>query len=141
MGSFYRRQEEMRLEISDGNWLLVRKYLTAGDERDAHEHIIKAGTMRPGEKPEIDLKHLGIAQVVSYLLDWSLTDVNDKPIVIRGQSYDFIAGALRDMTPEGLREILQAIEAHDNAMTAERAIQKKDQDGVSAPFPISTSAG
>ena len=90
MGSRYRKQEEVRLELTGGDWLLVRKHLTAGEERDAHAKVIKAGTMRSGERPELDLEHLGIAQAVSYLIDWSITDADDKPIRIRDASYPFI---------------------------------------------------
>lgn len=133
MGSRYRKQEEVRLELTGGDWLLVRKHLTAGEERDAHAKVIKAGTMRSGEKPELDLKHLGIAQAVSYLLDWSITDENDKPIRIRDASYEFVFGALSNQTPESLREILEAIQAHDAAMVEARAEEKKLPAGVSAP--------
>jgi hypothetical protein len=139
MGSRYRRQEELRIELSEGDWLLVRKHLTAGEERDAYARIIKAGTVKQGEKPEFDLEHLGIAQAVSYLIDWSITDADDKPIRIRDQGYAFVAAALRNQTPESLREILEAIQAHDSAMTAERELQKKDRAGTTAPSPTSTS--
>ena len=94
MGSRYRKQEEVRLDLTGGDWLLVRKHLTAGEERDAHAKVIKAGTMRSGERPELDLEHLGIAQAVSYLLDWSITDADDKPIRIRDASYPFVFAAL-----------------------------------------------
>jgi len=141
MGSRYRKQEELRLELTGGDWLLVRKHLTAGEERDAQARVIKAGSFRQGEKPELDLEHLGIAQAVSYLIDWSITDADDKPIRIRDQSYAFVAAALRNQTPESLREILDAIQAHDGAMTAEREHQKKASDGSNSPDPISTSAG
>nr|ABN71534.1 hypothetical protein [uncultured bacterium] len=133
MGSRYRKQEEVRLELTGGDWLLVRKHLTAGEERHAHAKVIKAGTMRSGEKPELDLEHLGIAQAVSYLLDWSITDADDKPIKIRDAAYDFVFAALRNQTPESLREILDAIQAHDAAMTEARAEEKKAPAGVSAP--------
>ena len=141
MGSRYRKQEEMRLELSGGDWLLVRKHLTAGEERDAQARVIRAGTFKPGEKPELDLEHLGIAQAVSYLIDWSITDADDRPIHIRDQAYAFVFAALRNQTPESLREILEAIQAHDAAMTAERELQKKDRAGTIARSPTSTSAG
>jgi len=141
MGSRYRKQEEMRLELSGGDWLLVRKHLTAGEERDAQARVIRAGTFKPGEKPELDLEHLGIAQAVSYLIDWSITDADDRPIHIRDQAYAFVFAALRNQTPESLREILEAIQAHDAAMTAEREYQKKGPAGENAPSPTSTSAG
>jgi len=141
MGSRYRRQEEHRIDLSEGDWLLVRKHLTAGEERDAQARVIKAGSFKQGERPELDLEHLGISQAVSYLIDWSITDADDKPIRIRDQSYAFVAAALRNQTPESLREILDAIQAHDGAMTAEREIQKKDRAGETAPSLTSTSAG
>jgi hypothetical protein len=141
MGSRYRKQEEMRLDLSEGDWLLVRKHLTAGEERDAQARVIKAGSFKQGEKPELDLEHLGIAQAVSYLIDWSITDADDKPIRIRDQSYAFVAAALRNQTPESLREILDAIQAHDSAMTAERELQKKAQDGTPGRSPTFTSVG
>jgi hypothetical protein len=130
----------MRVEISGGDWLLVRKHLTAGEERDAQARVIKAGSFRSGEKPELDLEHLGIAQAASYLIDWSITDADDRPIRIRDQGYAFVAAALRNQTPESLREILEAIQAHDAAMTQEREYEKKGPAGASVPSPISTSA-
>jgi hypothetical protein len=140
MGSRYRRQEEMRIDLTEGDWLLVRKHLTAGEEREAHARVIKAGSFRQGEKPELDLEQLGIAQAVSYLIDWSITDADDKPIRIRNQPYAFVSAALKNQTPESLREILEAIQAHDAAMTDEREHQKKLSAGSSAPDPTSTSA-
>jgi hypothetical protein len=141
VGSRYRKQEEMRLELTGGDWLLVRKHLTAGEERDAQAKVIKAGSFKTGERPELDLEHLGIAQAVSYLLDWSITDADDKPIRIRDQAYAFVAAALKNQTPESLREILDAIQAHDSAMTAEREHEKKVRAGENGFAPTSTSAG
>jgi hypothetical protein len=129
----------MRLELTGGDWLLVRKHLTAGEEREAHARVIKAGSFKQGEKPELDLEHLGIAQAVSYL----------SPIADRCRrqadsdsriSYPFVAAALKNQTPESLREILDAIQAHDGAMTAEREHEKKASGGSNVPDPTSTSA-
>jgi hypothetical protein len=139
MGSRYRKQEEVRLELSGGDWLLVRKHLTAGEEREAHARVIKAGTFVHGSKPELDPEQLGIAQAVSYLLDWSITDADDQPIRIRDQAYGFVAAALKNQTPESLREILEAIQAHDAAMLEAREQEKKDPGGKSGRARTSTS--
>lgn len=138
MGSRYRKQEQMRLELSAGDWLLVRKHLTAGEARDSFAKTIKAG-FKFGQKPEVDTDHVGIALAVAYLLDWSITDADDKPVVIRDQSYDFVASALRNQTMESLQEIINAVEAHDAAMLAERELEKKGPDGVSGRSPTSIS--
>jgi hypothetical protein len=135
----YRKQEQHRIELSDGDWLLVRKHLTAGEERSAQANVVK--TMKAGESPEIDYERLGFAQVASYLLDWSLKDENDKPIVIRDQPVDFIIAALKNQMPESSKEILDAIQAHDAAMVAEREQEKKRPAGENASSPTSTSVG
>jgi hypothetical protein len=140
MGSRYRKQQEMRLELSGGDWLLVRKHLTAGEERDAQARVIRASSFKAGAQPELDLEHIGIAQAVAYLIDWSITDADDRPIPIRDQAYPFVAAALRGQTPESLREILDAIQAHDAAVTAEREHEKKVPGGEPAPSPTSPSA-
>jgi hypothetical protein len=140
MGSRYRRQEELRIDISGGDWLLVRKHLTAGEARSIAARAFKPGTFKAGGQPEVDIENFGIGQAVGYLIDWSITDVDDKPISIRGKGYEFVEAALKNQSPESLTEILDAIQAHDAAMTAERELQKKVQAGTIAPSPISTSA-
>lgn len=139
MGSRFRKPDTHRIDLTDGDWLLVKKHLTAGDERGAFAKVIKGGSFATGDRPQVDPTHLGIAQVASYLLDWSLTDADDKPIRIRDQGYDFVAAALNAMDPESLREIIDAIQAHDAAMTAEREHEKKTRGGSPAPDPTSTS--
>jgi len=140
MGSRYRKTEEHRIDLTGGDWLLVRKHLTAGEERDAQARVIRASSFKAGERPELDLEHIGIAQAVAYLIDWSITDADDKRIDIRDQPYAFVFAALRNQTPESLREILEAVQAHDAAMAAERDHQKKLPAGGSVPSPTSTSA-
>jgi hypothetical protein len=132
MGARYRRQEETRIEISGGDWLIVRKHLTAGEQRGAHARLIKAGTFTAGERPQLDPEKLGIAQACAYLLDWSITDVEDKPIRIRDQPFEFIEAALNAQEPESLAEILRAIDTHDTAMAAAREQEKKVPTGVPA---------
>jgi len=138
MGSRYRKPEEMRITLEGGDWLLVRKHLTAGEAREAAARVYGVGA---DGKPEINLREAGIATVVAYLIDWSITDANDKPVVIRDQSQEFIAAALVAQTPESVVEIIKVVQAHDAAMIAERAVEKKTRDGANAHDPTSTSVG
>jgi len=132
MGSRYRHPEEVRLELEGGDWLLVKKHLTAGETRDGQIKIIKSLATQ-GRPAEFNLEHLGIAQAIFYLLDWNLTDADDRPIVIRDKSYEVVFDALRNQTPESQAEILEAIQAHDAKMTAEREEQKKMSTGGPSP--------
>ena len=140
MTQWYRKPESLRLELGGGYWLLVKKYLTAGETRHAQIKVIKTEGFKAGSAPEINLEQLGIAQAVEYLLDWNLVDPDDKPIGIAGKGYDVVAAALNNLTPEGLQVILDAIQAHAAAMEQEQAHQKKVSTGELAPSPTSTSA-
>jgi len=129
MGSRYRKPQETRIDLEGGDWLLVRRHLTAGEEREAYVHLIKDG----GKPGEIDIRHMGIAEVAAYLLDWNITDADDQPIKIRDASYAFIFAALSNMDPESMLEIVTAVGAHDKAMKAEREAQKKILTGELVP--------
>lgn len=129
MGSRYRKPQETRIELEGGDWLLVRRHLTAGDEREAYARLLKEG----GKPGDVDIRHIGIAEVAAYLLDWNITDADDTPIKIRDASYEFVAAALWNMDPEACLEIVTAIGAHDRAMRAEREAQKKILTGELVP--------
>jgi hypothetical protein len=142
MGARYRKQEAIRLELEGGDWLLVKKHLTAGEQRDANANILSGpgGTFKAGERPDIDPRKIGIAQAVAYLIDWSLTDNDDRPLVIRDQPSSVVIAMLENQTPESLVEVLAAIDRHDDAMIAERDQEKKDRTGGVSPALIFTSA-
>jgi hypothetical protein len=130
MSSRIRRPETTRLEITRGDWLLVKRHLMAGEERRILERMIK--TMRAGEPATLDPAQAGISQMVEYLLDWSITDPDNKPVVIRDQSPTVIAAALNNLDIDSYNEIREAIVAHDAAMIAEREAEKNAQAGAPA---------
>jgi hypothetical protein len=130
-----RAPETKTLHISQGDWLLVQKHLTAGQERE-----IFRGMLREGAKGDtIDSVKVGMSRIVGYLLDWSFTDHNDKPIVIRDKSPDVVVDALNAITPEAFAEVLQAIDAHAAEMEKEREAEKNAPATASASSPTSPS--
>lgn len=116
------RPETVKLEISEGDWLLVKKKLTAGEQRRMFMRQMK--TMVAGEKVELNPRQVGLSQMVEYLVDWSITDSDDKPVVIRDQSSEFVESAIEMLDMESFNEILKAIQDHEAAMTVEREIEK-----------------
>jgi len=126
-----RPPETVTLHISQGDWLLVKKHPTTGDER-----AIFRGMMREGATSDrIDSVNVGMSRIVNTLLDWSFTDHNDKPIVIRDKSPDDMIAALNSIDPEDFTEVLQAIDAHREAMEKEREQEKKARTGAPGPSP------
>jgi hypothetical protein len=134
MSSRYRKPETVLLNISRGDWLLVKKHLTAGEQRQIFRRMLTAngGTA-------IEPVNVGLSKMIGYLLDWSITDADDQPVVIRDQDDDAKAAALDGLPPEDFKEILTAIEAHEDAMEALREQEKNDRDGAKASSPISPS--
>lgn len=105
-----------RLDLSQGDWLLVKQQLNAGETMDLFERAAPGFDITAG----VDLKRLaptkvGMAIVLAYLLDWSLVDDDGGPIPIRDATPDEKEAALRLLDLESLVEIMDAISTHDAA--------------------------
>ena len=136
MSSRMRRPETVKLDITRGDWLLVKKHLTAGEQRAIFSRMMREGIS--GDR--IDAIRVGWAKMVGYLLDWSITDADDKPVVIMDRSEDEIGAALDALDTDSFAEILKAVETHEKAMEKERASQKKILTGGRASSATSPSA-
>jgi hypothetical protein len=117
-----RNPETVRLSLSRGDWVLVKKYLTAGETRRAYTRTLK--TVINGEKVALDPMQIGRSQMVEYLLDWSFEDAAGAPILIRDASPDTIAAALDALDPDAYLEVLRAVETHEAAVQVERDLEK-----------------
>jgi hypothetical protein len=134
-----RRPDDHLLHLPGGHWLLVKKHLNAGEQRRIFARMIKGGSIAAGEKIDIDPEQLGITQITEYLLDWSVKDPDGKPVVILGKSSEAKAEALKLLDMEDFAAILEAVQAHDAAMTAEREAGKNAQATESMSLPTSPS--
>jgi hypothetical protein len=131
------RPETVRLPLSDGDWIEVKKRLTAGEARAVMGRMVK--TMTPGEKIELDPLQVGRSKALEYLVDWSLIGPDGKSLVIRDQSREAIGQLLDSLDEDSFAEITKAIETHEKAMEAERDEEKNAPDGASASSAISPS--
>jgi hypothetical protein len=136
MGNRFVRPETAKLPISDGDWLIVRKRLSHGEQRTAFARMYLAGadgTLRANPFS------VGMETVTAYLLDWSLQDADGQPVVIRGVPVDELTAKLDALSPEDFGEIRTVIEQHELAMAAERAEAKKKATGATGSDPTSPS--
>jgi hypothetical protein len=118
-----RKPEAVRLEITRGDWLLVKKHLTAGEYR-----LMMARTMRQGSIIEqVDSSRFGLSKCAAYLLDWSVEDADGKPLVVQDKTPEEIEAALDAVDVDSFREVRAAIERHEDAMEFEI---KNELDGV-----------
>jgi hypothetical protein len=138
-----RRPATDRLELSEGDFLIVKRDLTAGEYRDLLRASARPMTLTAGTAPAMQLDPIaaGLAMVVAYLLDWSFTDADGRPIVIADQPASVVQAALGFIDQDAYMEVQQAIQAHQGARAAAVAEEKKTRRGASAPDRTLTSVG
>lgn len=137
MGRFI-RPETAVLRISNGDTLTVKKRLSAGEQR-----AMFAQMYVPNLDGVLKVNPLatGLARMIAYLVDWSLTDDSGQRVVIAGQPIDAVTSALDALAPEDFAEIKDAIEAHEVAMLEEREAQKKTGGATSSAATLPSPVG
>lgn len=101
--------DTIRLPLTDGDFLTVKKELNAGEYIDS---VTEGAAGKP------------FASVVAYLVSWTLVGINDAPLAYAlGMSADERRDVLRSLDVATLVELVQAIDAHVAAN--ERAVQEK----------------
>lgn len=124
-----------RLELSDGDWIVVRKQLTHGETQEAFKRRYLSGV---DGKLHVDPVQIGHAQILAYLVDWSLTNPDGTVIAIKRQPAEYVEGALNSFDDETVAEILAAIRQHETEMYAAREAEKKTIPS-GAPESLATS--
>jgi len=146
MATRIRRPETVTIAISGGDSIVVKKFLTAGEFRElircATRPIkLNAESAARNMEFEIDPSESGLATVLAYLLDWTFTDFDGRPIVIRGEPRDVVRAILDSLDAGSYMEIQSAIQAHDETMRLFLAAEKKMTFGSKQPDPILQSVG
>jgi hypothetical protein len=122
------RPETKRLEISRGDWLLVKRRLNTGERRRyfaaIYQHENAAGRMT------VDPLQTGVALVVAYLLDWSLVDEAGQIIPIRDTDDETKLAAIDAIDYDSFIEIKRAVEAHEEAQDRAATAKKTIPDGA-----------
>jgi hypothetical protein len=137
------RPETVRLENATGDWIVVKKRLTAGER---HDQLAMLTTGSPIDELKVNRLKIGISKMVAYLVDWSVTDPDGKRIEILYQPPDAVERALRDLPQPVFTEILELIDKHDDAVDAARSAEKNGQAGETgsspdSPLPDSLAGG
>jgi hypothetical protein len=137
------RPDTTTLKLPGGDRLIVRKRLSVGDTQD----MMARSYIKAGDALKLEHNAFNMARATAYLLDWVQHD--DPDASIRGVSIDDLTAILKRLEPESYREIIDAIDAHELAIVAEREAEKNGQDGEPnapaispSPFePVGASSG
>lgn len=134
MASRVVRPETKTLAISNGDWLLVKKRLNHGERQDAFaRRYVSEGAGISGVR--VNLRKFGGEKITAYLLDWSLTGLDDKQMIIRDQPVEVLEAFLNAIDENSFKEIADAIDAHEVTMIAEREAEKNGQ-GTESRSPV-----
>ena len=112
------KPEIVRLPLSHGDWITVKKYLTAGEQRRAETRLLKAAPA--GGLPQVNWELVQLSPVVEYLIDWSFVDDAGHPVPIRDMPADVVIDILNSLDSDSFTEIVDALNAHVKAVAEEK---------------------
>lgn len=128
------------LTLSDGDWILVKSRLNAGEHRRAFAALSR---LTPDGQRTVDPLQTGQALILAYLLDWSFTDEDGTRIAIRGRPDAEVSAALDAIDFESWCEIKDAVERHQTDQEAASTARKNIPAGeprLAAPSPLPDGA-
>lgn len=120
----------VRLELSDGDWVLVRAELTYGQQR----RLAGAGltgidaSATAGERLKVDLAAYDLERLATWVMDWSFRDADGDRVTVSRE-------AIEALHPDTAAEINAALDAHIEAQEGKAA-----PAGPSRPAATSPSA-
>lgn len=133
------KPETIRIDISDGDWIEIKKTLNNGEMKRLETVGLKPATIIDGKffQP-IDWEVHDIERCMVFLTGWSIHDENDKPVEVS-------AASLRAMDPESFSEINSAIMKHVldtvKEKNAARESQLKTQTTPTSETPTNSETG
>lgn len=132
--SWFVQPETVRIDLPEGQWIEVKKTLSAGERRKAFASAVKS--MTGDRDAEMDPERIGVAALEAYLVDWSLTGPDGK--AMRIDTPQRKRTALDLLHPSKFALIDDAVSRHIAAMEDS---EKNDQSsGESTPEATSLSA-
>jgi hypothetical protein len=126
--------EEVRLELSDGDYIDVKKELNAGEYRKLLYDQFKESD---GDKVVLDPSKIGISKLLAYLLGWSFVGRNNERIPYNIEQPEEVRRTTIDsLDTDTYRELIAAVTAHE--AREEAALAAKKNARVTAPVSSAT---
>lgn len=115
--------ETTRLSISDGDFIDVKKRLSHGEREEMFARM--APTAGPSGIFSAQRREVRTSKVLAYLVAWSLR-AGDKPVPYSAMlPEDDRLSTILNLDPDTFDELWNAIDAHEDAIDAAVAAQKK----------------
>jgi hypothetical protein len=120
----------VRLPLSDGDSVEVKKILNAGEYRKLIYDQFKESP--DGDKVVVDHSKVGMAKLLAYIIGWTFVGFNGQPLPYRPDEPEDIRRATIDgLDQDTYRELIAAVTAHEEREDAALEAQKKTR--ITAP--------
>jgi len=110
-----------RLQLSDGDYVDIKRELSAGEQNDLMGDLIEE--YAAGEKVKLKPKEVIRARLRAYIVGWSFTDPDGRPVPVSPSS-------IYNLDQPTQTEIVAAIDAHEAARKTQEDA-RKNLTGVS----------
>lgn len=123
---------QVRLELSDGDWIAVRRELSYGQQR----RLAASGltgidqAAAEGQRLQVDLAAYDLERLALWVLDWSFRDADGDHVAVSRE-------AIANLHPDTAAELNAALDAHIEALEGKAAPAPA---GGSRPGATSSSA-
>jgi hypothetical protein len=123
------RPEVTRLELTDSDWIEVKRNLTVGERRGILSRAARGGVSSDGKRVHLDGAEMAFGRVETWLLDWSFVGIDDKPMKLTPE-------AIRNLDPDTFKEIEDALDTHEEAQAAVKNSTASMVNGSSTPSTL-----
>lgn len=119
--------EAERYDLSDGDWIRVKKFLNAGEQKDLEGAGVPQMSRDEEQQAKFDLdyKRLGLGRLVAYLVEWSFDDAKGKRTE---PTFETIAA----LDVDTVKEIDAVLDKHIPAMEKEKNARKPASAGAAS---------
>ena len=116
---WYAEPNEIRLELSDGEWIMVKEELNYGEQQRLNNAAMTRfqDASAPTPRIELDFERYQIIRLKTWLTDWSNRGKDGKAIKITDESIRALRPPMADEIDVALTAHIESLEAAKNAPT------------------------
>ena len=131
----FARGDAVRLELSEGDWVLVRRELSYGQQRRLAASGLTGvdAAATAGQRLKVDLAAYDIERLVTWVMDWSFRDDDGDRVAVSRE-------AIEALHPDTATEIGAALDAHIEAQEAKKGPPSPAPTAPGASRPAATSS-
>jgi hypothetical protein len=128
----FARGDAVRLDLSEGDWILVRRELSYGQQRRLAASGLTGvdAAATEGQHLKVDLAAYDIERLVTWVMDWSFRDADGDRVTVSRE-------AIEALHPDTAAEIGAALDVHIEAQEAKKG---PSSPAPTAPGPSSSAA-